>query len=121
MNKFQLDSPKKVVSASTAKQYMSKLNNIAKQGYNTPEQLLEYPEKVVAVIESSVVPENDDMSEAEKNKHLMKNRQQLCLYYSAVFYAIGEQDFTARPKTKAYYDAFRKIYYTKEYDNPYRN
>ena len=104
MNKFQLENPKKVVSASTAKQYMSKLNNLAKAGYNTPDQLLEHPEEVIKSI--------NDMTTA---------RQQLCIYYSAIFYAIGEQDFTARPKTKLYYDAFRKIYYTKEYDNPYRN
>ena len=104
MSKFNLENPKKTVSASTDKQYRSKLNNLAKQGYENPQQLLDNPDEVV-----------------KKINELTSSRQQLCLYYSAIFYAIGDQNFKTSPKTKAYYDAFRKIYYTAEYNNPFNN
>ena len=117
--KFELPTPSKTVAAATDKAYRAKLNLLAASGYSTVESLKKDPTAVIDLIETKLAVNDEvviseegeiDFEKPEKDK-----RRVHCLFYSAIFYAIGKQDFTQHPELKAYQDAFRSRYYTESY------
>ena len=113
---FQIN-PEKQLSTNTVRAYRGKLNQItklslfehsrdaAKPVIKTRDDLLNYSDHVVALLQDHIAPD----------KRLI-----LCAMYSAIFYAIGRQDFDQDSRGKIYANEFRKAYYSDEYKEKLR-
>lgn len=91
----------KPLSKETIKKYKTKLNILADEyGFDTPEKLLDSAPAVVVFM-----------------RNHSKRYVDMFYFLSAVFYAIGTQDFTKDPRGKPYYDEFQKIKKHSSADN----
>lgn len=90
-----IENPEKEIADSTRLLYQRRLNALAKQGYSTRDDLLNHATEVNNFIE-------------ENGSRQMKN-----LYYGAVFYILGRQDFTADPRAVPLFNGFQKNYQNK--------
>jgi len=107
---FELNPEKAELSAASVNIYKSALNKITAESYRqslndrrkkpilTKAALMSKPARVVEIINL-----------------LGKDRQQKCVLYSAVFYAVGKKNITRNKKYNIIVEAFRAIYNNDEY------
>lgn len=102
-------NPDKELAPRTLDNYKNYLNRIAELSYKAHQtdkspviknktDLLQHPSLVVKLIK------------AHTDKRIT-----LCGLYSAIFYALGHQDYQKDSRGKLYLDEFRKVYYDENY------
>jgi len=111
---FTVNSEKDL-AALTLRNYKRQLNKITKISYLENEKDTSYP---------VVLNKQDLLRYSSYVTNLIRenitNRQMLCVTYSAIFYALGRQDFTKDPRGEIYTLEFRKVYYSDEYKEKLR-
>jgi hypothetical protein len=107
---FELNPEKAELSAATVNIYKSALNKITAESYQqslldkrkkpilTKAALVSKPSRVVSIINT-----------------IGKDRQQKCVLFSAVFYAVGKKNITRNKKYNIIVEAFRDVYNNDEY------
>jgi hypothetical protein len=105
-----ITNPEKTLKPFTVRNYKNQLNKITKLSHLANEKdsshpvilnkdhLLEHSNYVVSLIQENIT-----------------NKQMLCVTYSAIFYALGRQDFTKDNRAEIFTLEFRKSYYTEQY------
>lgn len=106
---FQMN-PEKTVSDRTLTDYQKRLQKIT----------LASAEKHKESNTNPIIKTKDDLlNHSEYVVHLIQQlsdkRLALCAFYSAVFYAIGRQNYDEDTRGKIYLIEFRKVYYTDKY------
>ena len=106
---FTINSEKELAPL-TIRNYKRQLNKITKLSHLANEkdsshpvilnkdQLLQHSNYVVSLIRENIT-----------------HKQMLCVTYSAIFYALGRQDFTKDNRAEIFTLEFRKSYYTEQY------
>lgn len=108
---FQLN-PEKELAARTLDNYKNYLNRISELSY-----VAHQSNPSIKIIKDKA----DLLANAHQVVKLIKEftdkRITLCGLYSAIFYALGHQDYQKDSRGKHYLDEFRKVYYDKDYQD----
>ena len=107
---FQRNPDKPDLKQITLTSYKSKLQSITELSHFEHERDESKP---------LILNKEDLLNHSEYVVNLIKQhntkRLVFCAIYSAIFYAIGRQDFEKDARGKIYTDEFRKAYYTQDY------
>jgi len=111
---FTINSEKSLADL-TLRNYKRQLNKITKISFLENEKESSNP---VVLNKEDLLRYSSYVSNIIKEN--ITNRQMLCVTYSAIFYALGRQDFTKDPRGEIFTLEFRKVYYSDDYKEKLR-